>query len=237
MNRVLQQYKDEVVAKLTEQFGYTTVMQVPKIDKIVVNMGVGDAISNSKLLDAAVEDLAQITGQKPLVTKAKKSIAVFKLREGMSIGAKVTLRGERMYEFYDKLISIALPRVRDFRGVNPNSFDGRGNYTIGVKEQLIFPEIQFDEVEKVRGMDIVIVTTAKTNEEAYDLYSQGDYFNSKESLNELVEIDDEYADAWALFGRILYEQGDRNGAKMFTKRALKIDSANEDANELWLELK
>ena len=153
------------MAKLTEQFGYTTVMQVPKIDKIVVNMGVGDSIANSKLLDAAVEDLTQITGQKPLVTKAKKSIAVFKLREGMSIGAKVTLRGERMYEFYDKLISIALPRVRDFRGVNPNSFDGRGNYTIGVKEQLIFPEINYDKVLKIRGMDIVIVTTAKTDEE------------------------------------------------------------------------
>ena len=158
MNRVLQQYKDEVVAKLTEQFGYTTVMQVPKIDKIVVNMGVGDAISNSKLLDAAVEDLAQITGQKPLVTKAKKSIAVFKLREGMSIGAKVTLRGER-------------PRVRDFRGVNPNSFDGRGNYTIGVKEQLIFPEINYDKVLKIRGMDIVIVTTARTDEEGRALLS------------------------------------------------------------------
>lgn len=171
MNRVLQQYKDEVVAKLTEQFGYTTVMQVPKIDKIVVNMGVGDAISNSKLLDAAVEDLAQITGQKPLVTKAKKSIAVFKLREGMSIGAKVTLRGERMYEFYDKLISIALPRVRDFHGVNPNSFDGRGNYTIGVKEQLIFPEINYDKVLKIRGMDIVIVTTARTDEEGRALLS------------------------------------------------------------------
>ena len=172
MNRVLQQYKDEVDAKLTEQFGYTTVMQVPKIDKIVVNMGVGDAISNSKLLDAAVEDLAQITGQKPLVTKAKKSIAVFKLREGMSIGAKVTLRGERMYEFYDKLISIALPRVRDFRGVNPNSFDGRGNYTIGVKEQLIFPEIEYDKIDKIRGMDIIFVTTAKTDEEARELLAQ-----------------------------------------------------------------
>ena len=146
-------------------------MQVPKIDKIVVNMGVGDSISNSKLLDAAVEDLTQITGQKPLVTKAKKSIAVFKLREGMSIGAKVTLRGERMYEFYDKLISIALPRVRDFRGVNPNSFDGRGNYTIGVKEQLIFPEINYDKVLKIRGMDIVIVTTAKTDEEGRALLS------------------------------------------------------------------
>ena len=172
MNRVLEHYKNEVMAKLTEQFGYTTVMQVPKIDKIVVNMGVGDSISNSKLLDAAVEDLTQITGQKPLVTKAKKSIAVFKLREGMSIGAKVTLRGERMYEFYDKLISIALPRVRDFRGVNPNSFDGRGNYTIGIKEQIIFPEINFDEVEKVRGMDVVLVTTAKTNEEAFDLLKE-----------------------------------------------------------------
>ena len=146
-------------------------MQVPKIDKIVVNMGVGDSISNSKLLDAAVEDLTQITGQKPLVTKAKKSIAVFKLREGMSIGAKVTLRGERMYEFYDKLISIALPRVRDFRGVNPNSFDGRGNYTIGVKEQLIFPEINYDKVLKIRGMDIVIVTTARTDEEGRALLS------------------------------------------------------------------
>ena len=172
MNRVLQHYKENVIKELTEKFGYTTVMQVPKIDKIVVNMGVGDSIANSKLLDAAVEDLTQITGQKPLVTKAKKSIAVFKLREGMSIGAKVTLRGERMYEFFDKLISIALPRVRDFRGVNPNSFDGRGNYTIGIKEQLIFPEIKFDEVVKVRGMDIVVVTTAKTNEEAYDLLKE-----------------------------------------------------------------
>ena len=172
MNRVLEQYKNEVIAKLTEQFGYTTIMQVPKIDKIVVNMGVGDAIANSKLLDAAVEDLTQITGQKPLVTKAKKSIAVFKLREGMSIGAKVTLRGERMYEFLDKLISIALPRVRDFRGVNPNSFDGRGNYTIGIKEQLIFPEINYDKVLKIRGMDIVIVTTAKTDEEGRALLTQ-----------------------------------------------------------------
>ena len=171
MNRVLQHYKEEVVAKLTEKFGYTTVMQVPKIDKIVVNMGVGDSITNSKVLDAAVEDLATITGQKPLVTKAKKSIAVFKLREGMSIGAKVTLRGERMYEFYDKLVSISLPRVRDFRGVNPNSFDGRGNYTIGIKEQLIFPEINYDKVLKIRGMDIVIVTTAKTDEEGRALLS------------------------------------------------------------------
>lgn len=165
MNRVLEHYKNNVMAELQKQFNYTSVMQIPKIEKIVVNMGVGDSIANSKLLDAAVEDLATITGQKPLITKAKKSIAVFKLREGMKIGAKVTLRGERMYEFYDKLVSIALPRVRDFRGVNPNSFDGRGNYTIGVKEQLIFPEINYDKVLKVRGMDIVIVTTANTDEE------------------------------------------------------------------------
>lgn len=165
MNRVLEQYKNSVMDELKKQFNYTSVMQIPRIEKIVVNMGVGDSIANSKLLDAAVEDLATITGQKPLITKAKKSIAVFKLREGMKIGAKVTLRGERMYEFYDKLVSIALPRVRDFRGVNPNSFDGRGNYTIGVKEQLIFPEINYDKVLKVRGMDIVIVTTANTDEE------------------------------------------------------------------------
>jgi large subunit ribosomal protein L5 len=171
MNRVLQYYKENVIKELTEKFGYTTVMQVPKIEKIVVNMGVGDAIANSKALDAAVEDLATITGQKPLITKAKKSIAVFKLREGMSIGAKVTLRGEKMYEFFDKLVSISLPRVRDFRGVNPNSFDGRGNYTLGVKEQLIFPEIVYDKVFKVRGMDIVIVTTAQTDEEGRALLS------------------------------------------------------------------
>ena len=172
MNRVLQYYKENVVKELTEKFGYTTVMQVPKIEKIVVNMGVGDAISNSKALDAAVEDLTAITGQKPLVTKAKKSIAVFKLREGMSIGAKVTLRGEKMYEFFDKLVSISLPRVRDFRGVNPNAFDGRGNYTIGVKEQLIFPEINYDKVLKIRGMDICIVTTANTDEEGRALLTK-----------------------------------------------------------------
>jgi large subunit ribosomal protein L5 len=172
MNRVLEQYKNNVVPELTEQFKYTSVMQVPKMVKIVINMGVGDSISNSKLLDAAVEDLAQITGQKPLVTKAKKSIAVFKLREGMPIGAKVTLRGEKMYEFYDKLVSIALPRVRDFRGVNPNAFDGRGNYTIGIKEQLIFPEINYDKVLKIRGMDIVIVTTANTDEEGRALLTK-----------------------------------------------------------------
>ncbi len=169
MNRVLENYKTNVVPALTEKFGYTSIMEVPKIVKIVVNMGVGDSISNSKILDAAVADLALITGQKPLITKAKKSIAVFKLREDMPIGAKVTLRGERMYQFFDKLISISLPRVRDFRGVNPNSFDGRGNYTLGVKEQLIFPEINFDKVLKVRGMDIVVVTTAKTDEESREL--------------------------------------------------------------------
>ena len=165
MNRVLELYKTSVMDELKKQFNYSSVMEIPKIEKIVVNMGVGDSIANSKLLDAAVEDLTIITGQKPLITKAKKSIAVFKLREGMKIGAKVTLRGERMYEFFDKLVSISLPRVRDFRGVNPNSFDGRGNYTIGIKEQLIFPEINYDKVLKVRGMDIVIVTTARTDEE------------------------------------------------------------------------
>ena len=166
MNRVLEHYKTNVIPELTEQFKYTSVMQVPKLVKIVINMGVGDSINNSKLLDAAVEDLAQISGQKPLITKAKKSIAVFKLREGMPIGAKVTLRGERMYEFYDKLVSITLPRTRDFRGVNKNAFDGRGNYTLGIKEQTIFPEINFEQVNRVRGMDIVIVTTANTDEEA-----------------------------------------------------------------------
>jgi large subunit ribosomal protein L5 len=171
MNRLKEKYNNEIVASLKEKYGYKSLMEVPKLEKIVVNMGVGDAISNSKALDAAVEDLTAITGQKPLVTKAKKSIAVFKLREGMSIGAKVTLRGEKMYEFFDKLVSISLPRVRDFRGVNPNSFDGRGNYTIGIKEQLIFPEIVYDKVFKVRGMDIVIVTTAKTDEEGRALLS------------------------------------------------------------------
>ena len=171
MNRVLQHYKENVVKQLTEQFGYTTVMQVPKIEKIVLNMGIGDSISNSKLLEAAVNDLEIIAGQKPLVTKAKKSIAVFKVREGMSIGAKVTLRGEKTYEFFDKFVSISLPRVRDFRGVNPNSFDGRGNYSIGIKEQLMFPEINYDKVLKIRGMDITIVTTAKTDEEGRALLS------------------------------------------------------------------
>ena len=169
MNRVLQYYKENVVKELTEKFGYTTVMQVPKIEKIVVNMGVGDAIANSKALDAAVEDLGIIAGQKPLVTKAKKSIAVFKLREGMTIGVKVTLRGDKMYEFVDRFFNLALPRVRDFRGINPNSFDGRGNYSMGVKEQLIFPEIDYDKIDKVRGMDICFVTTANTDEEAREL--------------------------------------------------------------------
>ena len=171
MNRVLQYYKENVVKQLTDQFGYTTVMQVPKLEKIVLNMGIGDSISNSKLLEAAVADLQIIAGQKPLVTKAKKSIAVFKVREGMSIGAKVTLRGERMYEFFDKFVSISLPRVRDFRGVNPNSFDGRGNYSIGIKEQLMFPEINYDKVLKIRGMDITFVTTARTDEEGRALLS------------------------------------------------------------------
>ena len=165
-------YEEEIVPNLTKKFNYTTKMQVPKIEKIVLNMGVGDAISDQKFLDAAVKDLEAIAGQKPVITTAKKSIAGFKLREGNKIGCKVTLRGDRMYNFLDKLISISLPRVRDFRGLSPKSFDGRGNYTIGIKEQIIFPEINFDEVEKVRGMDIVIVTTAKTNEEAYDLLKE-----------------------------------------------------------------
>jgi large subunit ribosomal protein L5 len=154
------------------KFNYQSVMQVPNIEKIVINMGVGDAVSNSKALDTAVEELTLITGQKPVITKAKKSIAGFRLREGMPIGAKVTLRGERMYQFLDKLVSVSLPRVRDFRGVSKKSFDGRGNYTLGVKEQLIFPEIDYDKVSKVRGMDIVIVTTANTDEEARELLTQ-----------------------------------------------------------------
>ena len=172
MNRLEEKYKKEVVPSLMEKYNYKTVMLVPKIEKIVVNMGVGDALANSKNLEAAVSDLAKITGLKPIEKKKKKSIAAFKVREGHKIGCKVTLRGERMYEFLDKLISIGLPRVRDFRGLSSKSFDGRGNYTIGIKEQLIFPEINFDEVEKVRGMDIVIVTTAKTNEEAFELLKE-----------------------------------------------------------------
>lgn len=157
---------------MVEKFGYKSVMQIPTIDKIVINMGIGDAVSNSKVLDEAVAELALITGQKPVITRAKKSIAGFRLREGMPIGCKVTLRGERMYDFLDKLVSVSLPRVRDFRGVSKKSFDGRGNYTLGVKEQLIFPEIDFDKVNKVRGMDIVVVTTANTDEEARELLTQ-----------------------------------------------------------------
>ena len=172
MNRLVEKYRNEVVPSLIEKHGYKTPMLVPKIEKIVVNIGVGDAVANSKMLEAAMSDLEKITGQKPIETKAKKSIASFKVREGHKIGCKVTLRGEKMYEFLDKLISISLPRVRDFRGVSPKSFDGRGNYTLGIKEQLIFPEINFDEVVKVRGMDIVIVTTAKTNEESLDLLTE-----------------------------------------------------------------
>ena len=172
MNRLKERYENEIVKSLMTKFNYSSVMQVPAMEKIVINIGVGDAVSNSKLLDEAVEELTLISGQKPVITRAKKSIAGFKLREGMPIGCKVTLRGERMYGFLDKLISISLPRVRDFRGVPKNSFDGRGNYTLGVKEQLIFPEINFDKVNKIRGMDIVFVTTAKTDEEGHELLAQ-----------------------------------------------------------------
>ena len=169
MNRLQEKYENSVRAELANKFAYKSSMQIPKVEKIVINMGIGDAVANVKVLDDAVEELTLITGQKPVVTKARKSIANFKLREGMPIGCKVTLRGERMYQFLDKLISVALPRVRDFHGINANAFDGRGNYTLGVKEQLIFPEINFDKVKKVRGMDIVIVTTAKTDEEGRTL--------------------------------------------------------------------
>jgi len=172
MNRLKEKYQSEIIPALMGKFNYKSVMQAPKLEKIVINMGVGDAVANSKALDAAVEELTSITGQKPVVTRAKKSIAGFRLREGMPIGAKVTLRGERMYEFLDKLVSVSLPRVRDFRGISKKSFDGRGNYTLGVKEQLIFPEIDYDKVNKVRGMDIVIVTTANTDEEARELLTQ-----------------------------------------------------------------
>jgi len=169
MNRLIEKYRGEIAPALQAKFNYVSVMQIPKVAKIVLNIGAGDAVANPKVLDDAVAELAQITGQKPLITRAKKSIANFKLREDMPIGCKVTLRGERMYEFLDKLVTIALPRVRDFRGVNPRGFDGRGNYTLGIKEQLIFPEINYDKVNKVRGMDIVIVTTAKTDQEAFEL--------------------------------------------------------------------
>ncbi|MET3197045.1 50S ribosomal protein L5 [Bacillus sp. OAE603] len=169
MNRLVEKYQKEITPALVSKFNYKSVMEVPKIEKIVINMGVGEAVSNSKALDTAVEELTLISGQKPLVTRAKKSIAQFRLREGMPIGAKVTLRGERMYEFFEKLVAVTLPRVRDFRGISKKAFDGRGNYTLGVKEQLIFPEIDYDKVNKVRGMDIVIVTTAKTDEEAREM--------------------------------------------------------------------
>lgn len=171
MNRLKEKYLNEVVPAMMKKFNYKSVMQVPKIEKIVVNMGVGDAVQNPKALDDAVNELTLITGQKPVVTRAKKSIAGFRLRAGMPIGCKVTLRGNRMYDFFDKLVSVSLPRVRDFRGVSKNSFDGRGNYTLGIREQLIFPEIDYDQVNKVRGMDIVIVTTAKTDEESRELLS------------------------------------------------------------------
>ena len=172
MNRLKEKYLNEVVPSLREKHNYKSIMEVPKLEKIVINMGVGDATTNSKLLDAAVADLAKISGQKPVITRAKKSIAGFKVREGQAIGCKVTLRGDNMYNFMDKLISIALPGVRDFRGVSPRSFDGRGNYTMGIKEQLIFQEIDYDDVVKVRGMDIIFVTTAKSNEEAHDLLNE-----------------------------------------------------------------
>ena len=172
MNRLKEKFVNEISPALVSKFNYKSVMQVPKVEKIVINMGVGDAVSNAKALDVAVEELSLLSGQKSIVTRAKKSIAGFRLREGMPIGAKVTLRGERMYEFLDKLVSVSLPRVRDFRGISKKSFDGRGNYTLGVKEQLIFPEIDYDKVNKVRGMDIVIVTTANTDEEARELLTQ-----------------------------------------------------------------
>lgn len=172
MSRLKETYKNEIVKGMTEKFGYKNVMQVPKLDKIVINMGVGEAKDNSKTLESAVKDLEIIAGQKVVLTRAKKSVANFKIREGMPIGCKVTLRGEKMYEFADRLINLALPRVRDFRGVNPNAFDGRGNYALGIKEQLIFPEIEYDQVDKVRGMDVIFVTTAKTDEEARELLTQ-----------------------------------------------------------------
>ena len=169
MARLKEFYSQEVAPAMMKKFGYKNVMEIPKVEKVIINMGVSDAVGNPKSLDAAVADLTQISGQKPIVTKAKKSISAFKIREGMSIGTKVTLRGERMYHFVDKLLNVALPRVRDFRGISPKAFDGRGNYTLGVKEQLIFPEMEYDKIDKIRGMDITIVTTAKTDEEAREL--------------------------------------------------------------------
>lgn len=172
MNRLKEKYTKEIIPSLQSKYQYKSVMEVPKLEKIVVNIGVGDAAHNSKLLEASLSELELITGQKPIATKAKKAIAGFKLREGQPIGCKVTLRGEKMYEFVDRLVNLALPRVRDFRGVNPNAFDGRGNYALGIKEQLIFPEIEYDKVDKVRGMDVIFVTTANTDEEARELLTQ-----------------------------------------------------------------
>ena len=172
MSRLKEKYQNEIVDAMIKKFGYKNIMEVPKLDKIVINMGVGEAKDNSKALDSAIADMEKIAGQKAVVTKAKNSVANFKIREGMPIGCKVTLRGERMYEFADRLINLALPRVRDFRGVNPNAFDGRGNYALGIKEQLIFPEIEYDKIDKVRGMDVIFVTTAKTDEEARELLTQ-----------------------------------------------------------------
>ena len=172
MSRLKDQYQNEIVDALVKKFGYKNKLQAPKLEKIVVNMGVGEAKENAKILEAAVKDLETITGQKAVATKAKKSVANFKLREGMAIGCKVTLRGEKMYEFLDRLVNLALPRVRDFRGINPNAFDGRGNYALGIKEQLIFPEIEYDKIDKVRGMDVIFVTTAKTDEEGRELLAQ-----------------------------------------------------------------
>jgi large subunit ribosomal protein L5 len=169
LSRLKEQYNNEIVAAMIKKFGYKNIMEVPKLDKVVINMGVGEAKDNAKVLETAVKDMETIAGQKAVLTRAKNSVANFKIREGMAIGCKVTLRGEKMYEFVDRLVNLALPRVRDFRGVNPNAFDGRGNYALGIKEQLIFPEIEYDKVDKVRGMDIIFVTTAKTDEEAYEL--------------------------------------------------------------------
>ena len=172
MARLKETYKNEIMGAMTTKFGYKNQMQVPKIEKIVINMGVGEAVANAKVLENAIGDMEKISGQKPIVTKAKKSVAAFKLREGMPIGCTVTLRGEKMYEFLDRLVNLALPRVRDFRGVSSTAFDGRGNYALGIKEQLIFPEIEYDKVDKVRGMDVIIVTTAETDEEARELLTQ-----------------------------------------------------------------
>ena len=172
MSRLKDQYQNEIVDAMMKKFGYKNKMQVPKLDKIVVNMGVGEAKENAKILEAAVKDMETITGQKAIITKAKHSIANFKIREGMAIGCKVTLRGEKMYEFLDRLVNLALPRVRDFRGINPNAFDGRGNYALGIKEQLILPEIEYDKIDKIRGMDVIVVTTANTDEEGRELLTQ-----------------------------------------------------------------